>query len=61
MLHSAVFSPLTGVAGVAAGVTGLIPANMGTLGLALSFVSLIPLVVWLVLIGRRLLKLSLTT
>jgi hypothetical protein len=58
MLRSSSFSRLTGVAGVAAGVTGLIPASMGTLGFALAFVSLLPLVVWLFLIGRRLRQLS---
>jgi uncharacterized protein DUF4386 len=54
MLRSAVFSRATGVAGVLAGVTGLVPASFGTLGFALSFISLVPLVVWLFLIGRRL-------
>jgi hypothetical protein len=57
ILRSTSFSRLTGVAGVAAGVTGLIPANMGTLGFALSFVSLLPLIVWLFLVGRRFLQL----
>ena len=59
MLRSALFSHFTGLAGVAAGVTGLIPATMGTLGFVLAFLSLIPLLVWLVLVGRRLLKLQL--
>jgi hypothetical protein len=59
MLRSTSFSRLTGVAGVAAGVTGLIPANMGSLGFALSFVSLLPLIVWLFLVGRRFLRLQL--
>jgi membrane protein implicated in regulation of membrane protease activity len=54
MLRRVVFSRVTGVAGVLAGVTGLVPASFGTLGFALSFISLLPLVVWLVLIGRRL-------
>jgi hypothetical protein len=58
MLRSALFSRLTAVAGIGAGVTGLIPANMGTLGFVLSFVSLIPLIVWLLLVGRRLLQLA---
>jgi hypothetical protein len=53
MLRSAVFSRLTGLAGVLAGVTGLVPASFGTLGFVLSFISLLPLVVWLALIGRR--------
>ena len=53
MLRGAVFSRLTGLAGVVAGATGLVPASFGTLGFVLSFVSLLPLVVWLALIGRR--------
>jgi hypothetical protein len=59
MLRSALFSRLTGWAGVAAGVTGLIPASMGTPGFVLSFVSLLPLIVWLFLVGRRFLQLQL--
>jgi Domain of unknown function (DUF4386) len=56
MLRTALFSRLTGVAGVAAGITGLVPASMGTVGFVLSFVSLIPLIVWLFLVGRQLLS-----
>jgi uncharacterized protein DUF4386 len=56
MLRSALFSRLTGWAGVAAGVTGLIPASMGTLGFVVSFLSLLPLIVWLFLVGRRFLN-----
>ena len=59
MLRSSVFTRLTGLSGVAAGVTGLVPANMGTLGFALSFLSLLPLMVWLFLLGRRFLQLQL--
>jgi hypothetical protein len=58
MLRGAVFSRVTGVAGIVAGVTGLVPANMGTLGLVLSLISLLPLVVWLTLLGRRFLQLG---
>jgi hypothetical protein len=58
MLRSVVFSRMTGVTGVLAGVTGLVPASFGTLGFALSFISLLPLVAWLVLIGRRLFGLA---
>jgi hypothetical protein len=57
MLRSAVFSRLAGLAGVAAGVMGLVPASFGTLGFVLSFISLLPLLVWLVLIGRRFVEL----
>jgi hypothetical protein len=56
MLRGTVFSHVTGVAGVLAGVTGLVPASMGTVGFVLSFISLLPLVVWLILVGRRLLQ-----
>jgi Domain of unknown function (DUF4386) len=58
MLHSVQFSRVTALSGVAAGVTGLIPASMGTLGLVLSFLSLVPLLMWLFLVGRRFLQLS---
>jgi hypothetical protein len=58
MLRSALFGRLAGLSGVAAGVTGLIPASMGTLGFVLSFVSLLPLIVWLFVVGRRFLQLN---
>ena len=58
MLRGTVFSRGTAIAGLLTGVTALVPASFGTLGLALSFISLIPLVVWLLLIGRRLLQLG---
>jgi hypothetical protein len=58
MLHSSVFSRLTGLAGVVAGATGLVPASFGALGFVLSFISLLPLVVWLALIGRRFVQLG---
>jgi hypothetical protein len=58
MLRGMVFSRVTGLAGVLAGVTGLVPANMGTVGFVLSFISLAPLLVWLVLVGRRLFQLG---
>ena len=54
MLRSTVFSRLTGVWGVLAGATGLVPASFGTLGFVLSFLALLPLLVWLFLIARRL-------
>jgi hypothetical protein len=56
MLRGARFGRVAGLAGVAAGVTGLVPASMGSVGFILSFVSLLPLVVWLFLVGRRLLQ-----
>ena len=56
MLRATVFSRAAGVAGILAGVTGLVPASFGTLGFVLSFISLLPLLVWLALIGRRFLQ-----
>ncbi len=58
MLRGTLFSRATGIAGVVAGVTGLVPANMGMVGFVLSFISLLPLVVWLMLVGRRLVQLA---
>jgi hypothetical protein len=61
MLRGVIFSRAAGVAGVFAGATGLVPASFGTLGFVLSFVSLLPLMVWLALIGRRFFTLSRTS
>jgi hypothetical protein len=58
MLRGKVFRHLTGLAGLLAGVTGLVPASFGTVGLVLSFISLLPLVVWLALIGQRFVRLG---
>lgn len=58
MVRSSSFTRFTGLAGIAAGVTGLIPASMGTVGFLVSFVSLFPLIVWLILVGRRFLHLA---
>src|SRR5215216_6948829 len=48
------FSKTTGYAGLSAGVLTLIPPTAGTVGLILSLVSLVPMVIWLALIARRL-------
>jgi hypothetical protein len=61
MLRGNVFSRITGLAGVLAGVTGLVPASFGTLGFVLSFISLLPLVVWLALIGHQFVRLGFAT
>src|SRR5215213_2971463 len=49
-------SKTTGYAGLSAGVLALIPPTAGTIGVVLSLVSLVPMVIWLVLIARRLLR-----
>jgi len=48
------FSKTTGYAGLSAGVLALIPPTAGTIGVILSLVSLVPMVIWLALIARRL-------
>jgi hypothetical protein len=50
------FSKTTGYAGLSAGVLTLIPPTVGTIGVVLSLVSLVPMVIWLALIARRLLR-----
>ena len=50
------FSKTTGYAGLSAGVLALVPPTAGTIGVVLSLVSLVPMVIWLVLIARRLLR-----
>ena len=56
MLRSGVFGRVAGFAGITMGVAGLVPPTLGTVGLTLSIVSLVPMVVWLFLIGRTLLR-----
>ena len=48
------FSKTTGYAGLSAGVLALVPPTAGTIGVVLSLVSLVPMVIWLALIARRL-------
>lgn len=56
MLRSHVFSKVTSYAGLSAGVLMLIPPTAGVIGVVFSLLSLVPLVVWLILIARRLLR-----
>ena len=48
------FSKVTGYAGLSAGILALVPPTAGTIGVVLSLVSLVPMVIWLALIARRL-------
>jgi hypothetical protein len=50
------FSKVTGYAGLSAGVLMSVPSTAGTVGVIFSLLSLVPLVVWLALIARRLLR-----
>jgi hypothetical protein len=54
--HHHLFTKTTGYAGLSAGVLALIPPTAGTIGVVLSLVSLVPMVIWLALIARRLLR-----
>ena len=56
MLRSHLFSKVTGYAGLSAGVLMLVPPTAGWIGVVLSLLSLLPLIVWLSLIARRLLR-----
>ena len=52
------FSKVTGYAGLSAGILAVVPPTAGTIGVVFSLVSLVPMVVWLALIARRLLHLG---
>src|SRR5215213_3505880 len=54
--HHYLFSKTTGYAGLSAGVLALVPPTAGVIGIVFSIVSLVPMVVWLALVARRLLR-----
>jgi hypothetical protein len=58
MLRSTTFGKLAAYVGIIYGVTALLPpiASTGTVGLVFSFVSLLPMLIWLVLIARGLFR-----
>ncbi len=58
MLQGTTFGRRTAFMGIAFYGMNLVPASAGTLGLVLSLASLIPMVIWLVLVARRLLQLA---
>jgi Domain of unknown function (DUF4386) len=58
MLRSTLFSKGIAWIGLMMGGMSLIPASAGTVGLVFAFGSLVPLVIWLVLIARRLFQLG---
>lgn len=60
MLRDRHFSKATAYTGLAMGALMLIPATVGVVGLTLSLLSLAPTVVWLGLVGARLLRLNKT-
>jgi hypothetical protein len=54
MLRSSIFSRATAWAGLLTGVMMVLPPTVGLAGMVVAFASLIPLMVWLVLVARRL-------
>lgn len=60
MLRSVVFGKFAAWTGIVYGVTALVPpiAALGTVGLVVSFTTLLPMLVWLVLIARGLFRLN---
>lgn len=58
MLSSSLFSKRIAYVGIALGVTSLVPANAGTIGLIFSFVSVIPTLTWGILLARRFFQLG---
>lgn len=58
MLQSTVFSKATAYVGIVMGVLMLVPPTVGTIGLLLSLISLIPTLIWLIPIARKLFQLG---
>lgn len=58
MLQSNVFSKATAYVGIVMGVLMLVPPTVGTIGLLLSLISLIPTLIWLIPIARRFFQLG---
>ena len=53
MIKSKVFSKRTSYLGLIAGILMILPPTAGTIGIVISFLSLIPTIPWLILIARR--------
>lgn len=58
MLRSNIFGKATACLGFVMGILMLVPPTIGTIGLLLSFISLIPTLVWLIPIARKLFQLG---
>ena len=57
MLRSGPFGRVAAVSGLVFGVAGLVPPTLGMLGVTVSLLSVLPMIVWLFLVGRTLLRL----
>jgi hypothetical protein len=58
MLRSNVFGRVTAYTALALGVLAILPPTAGTIGMALSLLSVLPLWIWSILIGLRLLRIA---
>jgi len=58
MLNSNIFTKITGWLGLIMGILMLVPPTFGKLGFILSFLSIIPLMPWLIIIAIRFFKLG---
>ncbi|MHB1017575.1 MAG: hypothetical protein ACYC2X_06790 [Coriobacteriia bacterium] len=58
MLRGVIFSRATGIAGVAQGSMMLVPVTFGMIGLIFAVGSLVPFIVWFILVARRLGRLA---
>jgi hypothetical protein len=52
MVKHRVFGLLPGIVGIITGITMLVPANLGQIGVVVAMLSLIPTALWLVLLSR---------
>lgn len=58
MLRSTIFNKATAYVGILLGISMLVPANAGTPGLIFGFASLVPTMIWDILIARKLFQLG---
>lgn len=58
MLRSSIFNKATAYLGIVMGILMLVPPTVGTIGLLLSLISLLPTLIWLIPIARRLFQLG---
>lgn len=52
------FGWLPGIVGIVTGITMLVPPNVGEVGVVIAMLSLIPTVVWLILLSRAFVRLA---
>lgn len=58
MLRSTIFNKATGYLGLITGILMLVPPTVGTIGIVLAFLSLLPMLAWYLLLARRLWQLG---